>query len=328
MKRVKILYSTNSNAAVNFGTGTKNVLGSIPADILATRDENLNFVEGFGTIAGTANALTFTLPVIPLNYSDGMVIAGYLANTNTTAVVTVAVNGLSTKAVKIMGTNPGIGTLVAGQMFVARYNATLGWFELITPVRIIAPTRQYLTSGTTYTTPDNCRQIIVKMVGAGGGGGGYGSAANGGAGGDTTFNGVVAKGGGGGVAGTGGAPGTGGTGGVGSAAFRQQGSGSMNNMGLGSRGGDSRLGFGAAGSPGAIGVNASANSGGGGGGAGSSAPTTAGSGPGGGGEYAELIINSPAATYSYAIGAAGAAGTGSTAGGAGGSGLIIVEEYY
>jgi hypothetical protein len=56
-----------------------------------------------------------------------------------------------------------------------------------------------------------------------------------------------------------------------------------------------------------------------------------GGGAGGEGEYAEILINSPAATYTYSVGAGGtapAAGTSGWAGGAGGAGYIIVDEYY
>jgi hypothetical protein len=50
---------------------------------------------------------------------------------------------------------------------------------------------------------------------------------------------------------------------------------------------------------------------------------------GGAGEYAEIFIGSPSATYSYAVGAGGTKGDGASAdGGSGGSGIIIVEEYY
>ncbi len=52
---------------------------------------------------------------------------------------------------------------------------------------------------------------------------------------------------------------------------------------------------------------------------------------GGEGEYVELVINSPAANYTYtvgALGAGGAAGTSGHGGADGGSGFIIVDEYY
>ena len=51
----------------------------------------------------------------------------------------------------------------------------------------------------------------------------------------------------------------------------------------------------------------------------------------GAGEYVELIINNPAATYTYTIGAGGTAGTAGSSGGAGnagGTGVIIVDEFY
>jgi hypothetical protein len=53
---------------------------------------------------------------------------------------------------------------------------------------------------------------------------------------------------------------------------------------------------------------------------------------GAGGGYTEKLINSPSATYSYAVGAGGAGGTGGGTGGgvggAGAAGVIIITEYY
>lgn len=52
-------------------------------------------------------------------------------------------------------------------------------------------------------------------------------------------------------------------------------------------------------------------------------------GGGGGGEGVDFIINSPAASYPWTIGAAGAASTGgSTNGSVGDRGFIIVDEFY
>ena len=68
---------------------------------------------------------------------------------------------------------------------------------------------------------------------------------------------------------------------------------------------------------------------GGGGGGGHSTGAYQGSG-GGAGEYVELVINSPSATYTYTVGTSGAAAAAGAqfAGGAGGTGIIIVDEYY
>lgn len=193
------------------------------------------------------------------------------------------------------------------------------------------PTTTILTSGTSYTTIANARQLRVRLVGAGGGGAGGGGAGatTGGNGGTTTFNSVNAVGGnGGGVSGS--ASGSGGTGGTGSATFRAPGApgvaGSTNGTGTtsGGVGGSSQLGGGSI-----AGTNAAANTGAGGGG-GSAVNAATGTG-GGSGEFVELIINSPTTTYSYAIGTggtAGAAGSGGSIGGIGGSGLIIVDEIY
>jgi len=178
-------------------------------------------------------------------------------------------------------------------------------------------TRQVLTSGSsaTYATPANPRQLRIRMVG--GGGSGYGSSV-GTDGGSTTFAGITANGG----FHSAGADGAlGGSGGTGSASFRIAGNGSQATT-LGSST------FGSAGAPGPFGgggrslttsgQNAATNSGAGGAGA------AAYSG-GGAGEYVEIIINSPAATYTYTVGTGGIA-TGP--GGSGGSGVIIVDEYY
>lgn len=197
-------------------------------------------------------------------------------------------------------------------------------------------TRQAFTSGTsaTYTTPANVKYIIVRMVGGGGGGAGGGTTAGaGGNGTDTTFSTLTAgKGSGGQGAGSssGGAGGSasggsvnlsGGTGGNAQAVA----SGNGGQGASGPFGGGGNLGT-AAGASGA----AIANTGSGGGGGGNVSGTTGGGG-GGAGAYVEAIITSPAATYTYTVGAGGSAGTAGTngnAGAAGASGIIIVEEFY
>lgn len=211
-------------------------------------------------------------------------------------------------------------------------------------------TRQVLTSGSsaTYTTPTNCRQIVVRMKAGGGGGNGSGNVdtvTSGGTGGDTIFNSIHAAGGtGGNINGT---AGQGGSGGTGTASVRFPGATGIgchlqiwtatNFVFQGGEGGGLGGPSTAATATSTAGAAAAANSGAGGagGGIGSSSQTTLSSlhmGAGGGeGEYVELIINSPAATYTYTIGAGGSGGTGGTsgaAGGAGGSGIIIVEEHY
>lgn len=212
-------------------------------------------------------------------------------------------------------------------------SGTTSWATLPSTV-----TFQYLTSGSgaTYTTPAGARAILAKFCG-GGGGGGASATNNGGTGGTTTFNSVNAVGGGGGIQGgtAGRDGGAGGTGGTGTATFRVAGSiGGLGNNSAGvtgaGNGASGLFGSGAGGGGiqgGGNGRNGATNScaGGGGGQAGGGA----GAGGGGGGEYAELYIASPAATYTYTVGAAGTGGAaGGSSGGNGGTAMIIVSEYY
>lgn len=203
---------------------------------------------------------------------------------------------------------------------------------------VAVPTRQILTSGAgaTYATPAGVRQLRIRMSGGGGGGGGFnasaGNATSGSAGGATTFNSISAGGGGGGGSNTtdqsrGGA---GGSGGLGTASLRVPGNAGSKNAGLG--GGSFFGGAPINGNGTATAGNAAANTGAGGSGGswdGNLNPT----GGGGAGEYVEIIINSPASSYVYTIGAGGAGGSQGTVGtsspgGNGGSGIIIVDEIY
>jgi hypothetical protein len=202
----------------------------------------------------------------------------------------------------------------------------------------IAPSITTLTSGSgTYTTPSGVKWIKVRMVGGGGGGGGISNGVgyfSGSAGGNSQFGTVYANGGG---ASNGySSPGGGGGGGSGTATVRLPGApGLMANVVgdyPGGAGGATTLGGGghggsAGGGAGGVGVS---NVGSGGGGAGgSSAWGSYGCSGGGGGEYVEIYIPEPAASYAYAVGAGGAGGNGASAdGGNGGSGVIIIEEHY
>lgn len=204
------------------------------------------------------------------------------------------------------------------------------------------PTIQTFTSGSgTYTTPSGAVWLRVRMVGGGGGGsgGGTGAPGNGGNGGTTTFDSLSATGGGGGpnpvnggfTGGPGGSAAGGDINAPGQPGNSMPGNVGSNFNGYGGNGGSGLFGAGGlgGGNGGAPGVAARGNGAGGGGAGGTSAQY--GAMGGGAGGYCEKIINSPAATYSYAVGVAGTtgtAGTGGAAGGAGTAGLIIVEEHY
>jgi len=209
----------------------------------------------------------------------------------------------------------------------------------LTAARRTLPTIQRFTSGTaaTYTTPANCLWIRIRMVGGGGGGAGSGTTPGAaGDGGASTWSGGALSAGGG-VKATGASGGAGGTASGGSVLnvigeSGQGDSGALTNQ-RGGAGGSAPFfgGRGAGGSStGAAGIAGLTNTGGGGGGAGDGTTIQLGGG-GQAGSYVEHIIGTPAANYTYTVGAAGTAGTAGTsgfAGGAGGSGIILVEEYY
>lgn len=213
-----------------------------------------------------------------------------------------------------------------------------GLYALLSDSRFTLPTRTILnTAGSgTWTRPTGCRQIRVRMVAGGAGGGGFNGATSNTAGGDTTFKDVVAKGGhvatsgASGSFGDGGAGGTGGSDGTGvTGLFRVPGGQGQTSWitSAPAAGGDGSLGgssaFGGAQYGGSPGVGC------GGSGAPPFGAGDGGGGGGGGGEYAEFIINNPAASYTYTVGASGnGTVSGSINGNPGVHGCIIIDEFY
>jgi hypothetical protein len=258
----------------------------------------------------------------------------------------------STGGVSFGATGTAYGT--SGQVLQSNGNAAPTWTTNIsgnsanvtgtvavanggTGLTSIPHTVTVYTSGSgTYTTPANCKAIWVRCAGGGGGGASNGASGqnSGSGGGNTTFGTLTASGGAGAfyTATGGGASGgdinsSGGTTGVPGNTSPQV------NQGYGGPGGSSVLGGGGSGGSngGAAGSAPPAGYGGGGGGAGTNSTYIAMAGGAGGG-YTEKLINSPSATYSYAVGAGGAGGTGGGTGGgvggAGAAGVIIITEYY
>lgn len=268
-------------------------------------------------------------------------------------VLTIKKTDATSNAVVVAPT----GDLINGSSNISITVPNIGYLQIVSigsswqimSAKIKNPTVQTFTSGSgTYTTPTNPSptHIRVRMVGGGGGGSGSGTsttAGSGGTGSNSTFGSIVANGGGPGFANNiGSSAGTPGSytipvGVLGFGVSGGTGSGvSLITLGVpGSPGGNSALGGGGKGgysfgSP-EGGLAGSTNTGGGGGGGGSSSNTTFNGSGGAAGSYVDAIINSPAANYSYSVGAGGSAGTAGTSGatgGAGGSGIIIVEEFY
>ncbi len=223
------------------------------------------------------------------------------------------------------------GDLVSGRpyglMYASSLNSGGGGFYLLRPA--LQPsggqaTQQIFLTGTaaTYTTPANCLQLRIRMVGGGASGGDMGGGAGtGNPGTATIFNAIAAAPGAGGTGGSNGgglsgAGGAGGTGGAGAATLREPGQ-------AGNRGFSAPAGASAAGGQPGSGSIGSAGQGGAGAPVGGG-PGGAGAG-GGAGEYVELVINNPVATYTYTVGTGGAIVGNSSAGL---NGIIYVEERY
>ena len=200
----------------------------------------------------------------------------------------------------------------------AKKKVTLG--KLLSVVSITI----YATGSGLFVTPTNAGMLHIRMVGGGAGGCGAGvGGAFGADGGDTTFGSLTAGGGKAGVV-----NGTyGGLGGTYSGTFTgigiAGGSGNPGGTIVGGAGGSSAFG------PGGVDAQTVNGQPGIAPGSGGSGCETSGQGQGGGGSgaFIEAWITSPAASYSYAIGAAGAGGAGASTGGAGIVGIIVIEAY-
>jgi hypothetical protein len=314
---------TTTNATV-YPTWVTTTTGNLPQKTSSTK---LSFNPSTGALS-----------------ANGVVLTG-----NTGTVTSVGITGgtaISVSGSPITGSgsitvnNTGVTSIVAGTGI-----SVSGATGAVTVTSNIAvPQVTVLTTGSgTYTRPANCKWLDVVMVGGGGGGGGSSSGAGqGGTGGTTSFGSSNCTGGTGGNvnAALGGAGGvgtiSGGTGlaligGYGAAGMTTGVAGSYPAGGAGGVTGYGGGGSNSGGSSPGNGGDGIANTGAGGGGAGCQpAQTFAGAGGGAGG-YVSMVITSPSATYSYAIGAGGAGGTAGTsgfAGGAGGSGVIYVTAYF
>lgn len=305
----------------------------------------------------TGSVNHFTIAPLPAcaAYQIGQSFQFKAIHSNNTSTPDLAVSGLTAGIISwANGDALPVSAIVSGgtyEVIVATVTTGTPTFHLQTPLSQVVRgiTVQKFTSGTaaTYTTPAGVVYLKIRVIGGGGGGGGVGATTGptGGTGGTTTFNAITAIGGIGGMGGTpvsNGSGGIGGSGGAGSPTLRVTGSGGAAGLSgaatseASGTGGSGPFGGGGAGvetdSASAPGIAGATNSGAGGSGAVGASATCGAAGGGGSGEYYELIINGPAATYTYTVGAAGAGGigTGTAAqtGGVGGAGLIMVEEYY
>lgn len=303
--------------------GTIRCLNYKGADIASATTTDLGAVEGLAhNVTGTTTITSFG--TVRAGVWKVIIFTGALTLThNATSLILPGAANITTVSGDIaMAMSEG-----SGNWRVWNYiRGTTGSTASKQPVRTV-----YTTGSGTHTITTGATRINIRLVG--GGGGGAAAKTNSGAnGGDTTFGALTAGGGGGGVTngGSGGASGqpSGGDinirGGNGSAGSND---GSTNSKG--GSGGSSALGGGAGESASnGAGLAGALNSGGGGSGGGDTGGNTSGAG-GGAGAYVEKLINGPAASYSYAVGAAGTGGAaGTNTGGNGAAGIIIVDEFF
>lgn len=133
LARTSVTGSSNAGAAVNWGAGTRNVRLGIVAGGLPFRDNNLNLVEwAAATVGGTGDAVTLTYAPAKLGYSHGMLVAFLAPGANTTAV-TINVNGLGTKALKLNGQGLAANAYLTNTLILAMYDSTAGYFKWLNP---------------------------------------------------------------------------------------------------------------------------------------------------------------------------------------------------
>jgi hypothetical protein len=327
-----ILYTNASTAP--YGSFIP-IASASTTDIGTLGATHFGLINGTTTINGFGSSASINYPIYLVQFN------GVLTLVNSGAL-------LLPGSTNIVTANGDVALLFyrgSGNWTVLQYSKING----TSTVGSVAPNAQLLTAASgTYTTPANARWLLIRGAGGGSGGGGGQNGGGSGAGGTTCWAASGAACSAPIFQATGGAASNNvasGAAGVGSGGYSSL-SGTPGGMpgipgvgfnATGGTGGPSCLGGAGIGSSGSAGAGAApANSGGGGGGGGATNNTLTGSsGAGGAGGGCFLaIINSPAATYTYAIGAAGTGAAGGSssssaggAGGAGGSGAIEVLAY-
>lgn len=346
--------STTGTLYVDYGklgrTQNPTILDSTPyqAGVLVaggiSRQSTVNLLTGSCTIADTSE-YTCPLNTSLFKVTPFCTVEPFTNTANASAYFT----DLSTSSVKVRTYAGSTKTAVAFWLACEKTGTDVASSSVQSVNAPPAPTVQRFTSGSgTYNRPNGVKYIRVRMVGGGGGGAGSGTASassNGTSGGNTTFGTSLLTANGGVGASWGGSQPNGGTATISAPAYGSAWSGAAGNpttqylssgsnvIMSGAAGASSQFGgAGPGGTPGVnAGLNAAQNTGSGGGG-GATQVALSYPGPGGAaGGFIDAYIQTPAATYPYAVGTAGtggAAGTSGAAGGNGGSGYIEVTEYY
>jgi hypothetical protein len=307
-------------AAPNGSAGVPTFRAVVAADI-PTLNQNTT---------GSAASLSATLVATSGGTGQSSYAVGDLLYASTTTALSKLADVATGNAVISGGV--GVAPLWGKIALTTHVSGTLPVANGGTGLTTVPHTITVYTSGSgTYTTPTNCKAILVELVGGGAGGGGA-TANNGVAGGNTTFGSLTGNGGTAGAANAGSpASGGGASGGDVNLSGSDGGCGAQPISGtynLSGAGGASYFG-GNGGSAGGAQSGRNAVGAGSGGSGGGSALSGISGGGGGAGGYVRKLIASPSATYSYAVGAGGDGGAaGTNAGGTGSAGIIIVTEFY
>jgi len=202
---VKGIIQLPTQAQVDAGTTTGSTGASLVPTPALLRSKLLS---DYATDTGVADAYAIAPSPAITAYTTGQIFSFKAAHTNTTAS-TLAVNGLTTKAITKRGTTAlQAGDIIAGQIIVVEYDGTE--FQLVNPSAIGLPAisssninefvgttdgaafafgrpfdYQSFTASNTWTKPTNLsgNEVVMVQLWGGGGAGGGATGSNGAAGG-------------------------------------------------------------------------------------------------------------------------------------------------
>jgi len=158
-----ILESSNSNALVNWGAGTKNVWCGPPALLSDRLNDNIEC----GTAGGTANAITLS-PNVPVPELRAGMTLSWTASATNTGAVTVNPSSLGATALYKPGTSGPTaltgGEIQSGQSVKARYDGTQ--FQMMTPTGVGAAAAGQIPGTATNddASSGNVGQVVSSTV--------------------------------------------------------------------------------------------------------------------------------------------------------------------
>ena len=107
-------------------------------DLPSLADDVINYITTngngwYGADTGAVNAMVVTLSPAPTSLTNGMFVVSDIKLTNTSATVTLNVNGLGAKAVVTdgAGTTPSIGNLTIGTFYGFQYDSSADKFQIV-----------------------------------------------------------------------------------------------------------------------------------------------------------------------------------------------------